>query len=86
MREPLQAKTLFVKVLCLPLVLGAGLFMGKVGPTIHIGAALAFNVLLLKPFEGIYNSKTLRNQMIACGCAMGVGANFGTPGKLFHME
>ncbi|KAL9653793.1 hypothetical protein ABK040_012854 [Willaertia magna] len=88
LRDPLSFKTLMVKVFCLPCVLGAGMFAGKVGPTIHIGACLAEQLLRLKIFEGIRKNKSLRAQMIACGCAMGIGANFGTPagGVLFALE
>ena len=69
-------------------MVGAGLFLGKVGSMIHIGAALADNLLKLKIFRSMRNNKTLRVQLIACGCALGVGAVFGTPagGVLFALE
>ncbi|KAG2381385.1 hypothetical protein C9374_006374 [Naegleria lovaniensis] len=88
LKDPISFKTLIVKVLCLPMVLGVGMMVGKVGPTIHIGAALAENLLQLGIFSGIRNSKTLRAQMLACGCALGIGANFGAPGGgvLFALE
>ncbi|KAF0976141.1 hypothetical protein FDP41_004816 [Naegleria fowleri] len=88
LKDPVSFKTLCVKVLCLPMVLGVGMMVGKVGPTIHIGAALAENLLQLSVFSGIRMSKTLRAQMLACGCALGIGANFGAPGGgvLFALE
>lgn len=88
MKEPLSLKTLIVKVLGVPCVVGAGMFVGKVGGMIHIGAALADNLMKLKPFRPLRNNKTLRVQLIGCGCALGVGAVFGAPagGVLFALE
>ena len=37
LKEPLKLKTFFVKCIGLPCILGAGMFVGKVGPTTHIG-------------------------------------------------
>ena len=68
LKDPVAFKTLFVRVFCLPLVIGASMFVGRVGPVITIGASLADNLLKLKIFKGIKDSKTLRAQMIACGC------------------
>nr|CAG4718629.1 unnamed protein product [Naegleria fowleri] len=88
LKEPLSLKNLLVKMVGVPCVVGSGLFSGKVGGMIAIGAALADNLLKLKPFRAMRKNKTLRVQLIGCGCALGVGAVFGTPagGVLFALE
>ncbi|KAG2386121.1 hypothetical protein C9374_002567 [Naegleria lovaniensis] len=88
LKEPLSFKNLLIKVIGVPCVVGSGLFSGKVGGMIAIGAALADNLLKLKPFRAMRKNKTLRVQLIGCGCALGVGAVFGTPagGVLFALE
>ncbi|KAL9645949.1 hypothetical protein ABK040_001057 [Willaertia magna] len=67
LKDPLSLKTLIVKFFALPAVLGSGMFLGKVGPTIHCGAMLANNLMLLKIFRPIRKIKQLKLQMIASG-------------------
>ncbi|KAG2389599.1 hypothetical protein C9374_014159 [Naegleria lovaniensis] len=88
LKDPISFRTLVVKCIALPAVLGSGMFVGKVGPTIHIGACIANNFLNIPIFKPIKKVKTLKMQMIACGCALGVAANFSTPGGgvLFALE
>lgn len=47
----LSFRVLAVKVIGLTLVIGAGLFAGKQGPMVHIGAIIAYLLLKLKPFK-----------------------------------
>ena len=47
----LSFRVLVVKIIGLTLVIGAGLFAGKQGPMVHIGAIVAYLLLQLKPFR-----------------------------------
>lgn len=51
MPQYLTFKTLVGKVLGLALVIGAGLFAGKQGPMVHIGAIIAILLTKLPPFK-----------------------------------
>ena len=79
----INLKVALVKTLGTILVLGAGLTLGRRGPTVHIGAALAAQLSRWIP-----NSPTNRRQMIAAGAAAGLAAGFNTPiaGVLFVVE
>ena len=72
-----------VKTLGTIMILGAGFTLGRRGPTVHIGAALAAQVSSWIP-----NAPTNRRQMIAAGAAAGLAAGFNTPiaGVLFVVE
>ena len=79
----LNLRVALVKTLATILVVGAGLTVGRRGPTVHIGAALGAQVSRWIP-----NSPTNRRQMIAAGAAAGLAAGFNTPiaGVLFVVE
>lgn len=79
----LNLRVAIVKTLGTILILGAGFTLGRRGPTVHIGAALAAQVSRWIP-----NSPTNRRQMIAAGAAAGLAAGFNTPiaGVLFVVE
>lgn len=47
----LSFRVLVVKVIGLTLVIGAGIFAGKQGPMVHIGAIIAYLLLKLRPFK-----------------------------------
>jgi chloride channel 2 len=70
---------LVAKTIALPAVLGSGMFLGKVGPAIHMGALIANNLMNLRIFHPIRDNTKLKMQMLTCGTALGVGANFGAP-------
>ena len=80
---PLSVRVALVKMIGTVLVLGAGLTLGRRGPTVHIGAALAAQLSRLFP-----NSPEHRRQLIAAGAAAGLAAGFNTPlaGILFVVE
>lgn len=59
MPQYLTFKTLVGKVLGLALVIGAGLFAGKQGPMVHIGAIIAILLTKLPPFRCIHQLKYL---------------------------
>ena len=79
----LNLKVALVKTLGTIFILGAGFTLGRRGPTVHIGAALAAQVSRWIP-----NAPTNRRQMIAAGAAAGLAAGFNTPiaGVLFVVE
>ncbi|MBZ8183348.1 chloride channel protein [Oscillatoria salina] len=80
---PLSLRVALVKLFSTILVLGAGLTLGRRGPTVHIGAALAAQLSNWLP-----TSPEHRRQMIAAGAAAGLAAGFNTPiaGVLFVVE
>lgn len=80
---PLSLQVAVVKLIGTILVLGGGLALGRRGPTVHIGAALAAQLSYWIP-----TSPQHRRQMIAAGAAAGLAAGFNTPiaGVLFVAE
>ena len=72
-----------VKLVGTILILGSGLALGRRGPTVHIGAALAAQLSAWVP-----TSPEHRRQMIAAGAAAGLAAGFNTPiaGIFFVVE
>ncbi|RMF21133.1 MAG: CBS domain-containing protein, partial [Cyanobacteria bacterium J083] len=80
---PLSLRVAVVKTIGTILVLGAGITLGRRGPTVHIGAALAAWLSNWLPTSPEY-----RRQMIAAGAAAGLAAGFNTPiaGVLFVVE
>jgi CIC family chloride channel protein len=80
---PLSFQVAITKIIGTILVLGAGLTLGRRGPTVHIGAALAAGLTRFVP-----TSPEHRRQMIAAGAAAGLAAGFNTPiaGVLFVIE
>ena len=79
----LNLRVALVKTFGTIFVLGSGLTLGRRGPTVHIGAALAAQISSWLP-----NSPTNRRQTIAAGAAAGLAAGFNTPiaGVLFVIE
>ena len=80
---PLSWKVAIAKSIGTILVLGGGLTLGRRGPTVHIGAALAAQLSQWLPITPDH-----RRQMIAAGAAAGLAAGFNTPiaGVLFVVE
>lgn len=80
---PLSLRVAVVKTIGTIMVLGAGLTLGRRGPTVHIGAALAAQLSSWVP-----TSPEHRRQMIAAGAAAGLAAGFNTPiaGVMFVIE
>jgi chloride channel protein, CIC family len=63
-----------VKLFATILILGAGFPLGRRGPTVHIGAALANWLSSFVPTSPEY-----RRQVMAAGAAAGLAASFNTP-------
>lgn len=79
----LNFRVAFVKAIATILALASGLTMGRQGPTVHIGAAVAAQFSRWVP-----TSPDHRRQMIAAGAGAGLAAGFNTPiaGVLFVVE
>ena len=91
----LRVRTLIVKALGVAFSVSGGLIVGKEGPMVHSGAALAANLSHLtclqhrlpERFNAFRNDRDKRD-FASCGCAAGVSAAFGAPigGVLFALE
>ncbi|OIP69554.1 MAG: chloride channel protein [Oscillatoriales cyanobacterium CG2_30_44_21] len=79
----LNLRVAIVKVSSTILSLGSGLALGRQGPTVQIGAAIAGQVS-----QWIPNSPEYQRQLIAAGAAAGLAAGFNAPiaGVLFVIE
>jgi chloride channel protein, CIC family len=79
----LNAQVAWVKLLSGILALGSGLSLGRQGPTVQLGAALAAQLSYWLPTAPAH-----RKQMIAAGAGAGLAAAFNTPlaGVLFVVE
>ncbi len=80
---PLNGRTALVKLLSNAIALGSGLTLGRQGPTVYIGAALAAQLS-----QWIPTSPDYRRQMIAAGAAAGLASGFNAPisGVMFAVE
>jgi CIC family chloride channel protein len=79
----LNARVALVKLVSTLLSLGSGLTLGRQGPTVQIGAAIAAQLSAWVP-----TSPDHRRQLIAAGAAAGLAAGFNAPiaGVLFVVE
>jgi len=79
----LDLRVAWVKLVSGILALGSGLFLGRQGPTVQVGAALAAQLSHWLP-----TSPDHRRQMIAAGAGAGLAAGFNAPiaGVLFVVE
>lgn len=79
----LDWRVAIVKLIASTIALGSGLTLGRQGPTVHVGAALAAQLSRWVP-----TSPDHRRQMIAAGAGAGLAAAFNTPitGILFVVE
>ncbi|HEY9864268.1 MAG TPA: chloride channel protein [Candidatus Obscuribacterales bacterium] len=79
----LDFRVAFAKLIGTMFTMGSGLTLGRQGPTVQIGAALAAWISRWVP-----TSPNYRRQLIACGAAAGLAAGFNAPiaGVLFVVE
>src|SRR5579883_1165167 len=79
----LDLKVALVKLMSAILALGSGLPLGREGPTLQVGAAIANQLSRIFPTSPDY-----RRQMIAAGAGAGLAAAFNAPitGVLFVVE
>ncbi|RYH12583.1 hypothetical protein EON65_37860, partial [archaeon] len=84
----LSLRLVTAKIIGLSFAMIAGLSIGKEGPFVQISGALADQIMRLDIFAHIRKQDAKRLEMIACACASGVGATFGTAfgGVLFSIE
>lgn len=82
-KTPLNLRLACTKLISTILALGAGLSLGRQGPTLQIGAALAAQMSRWVPTSPEY-----RRQLMAAGAAAGLAAGFNAPisGILFVVE
>lgn len=82
-RVPLDLTVALVKLVAGSIALGCGLFMGREGPTVHMGAAIAAHLSKWFP-----TSRDTQRQLIAAGAGAGLAAAFNAPiaGVLFVAE
>ncbi|NJO43048.1 MAG: CBS domain-containing protein [Cyanobacteria bacterium RU_5_0] len=80
---PLNLRVAIVKMVSVIIALGSGLNLGRQGPTVQVGAALAAQLS-----QWIPTSPEYRRQLIAAGAAAGLAAGFNAPiaGVLFVVE
>lgn len=83
----LSLRTLLAKFVGLCTALGAGLPLGKEGPSVHISSIIAHK-LSKHVFKSIGRNEARRMEMLGAACAVGVSSNFGAPigGVLFSIE
>ncbi|KDO23728.1 hypothetical protein SPRG_10506 [Saprolegnia parasitica CBS 223.65] len=88
MHEYLSARCLVVKMAGLVMAYAAALSIGKEGPFIMISCCFAECLMQMDIFRRIHDDSAKRLEMLACACASGVAATFGTPfgGVLFAVE
>ncbi len=79
----LNLRVAIVKLISVILVIGSGLNLGRQGPTVQVGAALAAQLSRWIPTSPEY-----RRQLLAAGAAAGLAAGFNAPiaGVLFVVE
>uniref|UniRef100_A0A7E4UPZ1 Chloride channel protein n=1 Tax=Panagrellus redivivus TaxID=6233 RepID=A0A7E4UPZ1_PANRE len=89
LKEYLTLKTLIAKLIGLTLTLSSGAPVGKEGPFVHIGSALARQLSRIgSSINGVYGNESRRSEMLAAGCAVGVACTFSSPvgGVLYSIE
>ncbi|MGL5195747.1 MAG: chloride channel protein, partial [Chroococcales cyanobacterium] len=79
----LDLRVAFIKLVSTVITVGSGLTLGRQGPTVQIGAAIAAEIGRWFPTSPEY-----RRQLIAAGAAAGLAAGFNAPlaGVLFAVE
>lgn len=81
--QPLALRLAVVKLIAGSIALGSGLVLGREGPTVHVGAAMAAEVNKWFPANKIH-----QKQLVAAGAGAGLAAAFNAPmaGVLFVAE
>lgn len=78
-------RVLFIKLLALPLSVGAAIGVGKEGPLVHLACCWAYSIsgLISK-----YSDEVKRRELISAAAAAGVASSFAAPlgGVLFSLE
>lgn len=85
----LTPRMLLAKITGLTLAAGSGMIVGREGPFVHTSIALAnFLIDHLPSFKDIKHNGTIKRQVFAAACAVGVSSTFSSPigGLLFSIE
>eukprot|EP00904_Undaria_pinnatifida_P006780 jgi/Undpi1/3231/HiC_scaffold_15.g06605.m1 len=84
----LSARLVLVKAMGVIAANAAGLSVGKEGPLIHITCAMADVLMATPTFKQVRLNNSKRLEILACACAAGVAATFGSVfgGTLFSVE
>lgn len=79
-------KTLIFKAIGLILVVGAGLWIGKEGPLVHVACCCANITMML--FPQLYHNEAIKREILAAAASAGISVAFGSPigGVLFSLE
>lgn len=82
-RQTMNLRVALAKLVGGTIALGSGLFLGREGPTVHVGAALAAQLNRWMPVALEH-----RRQLIAAGAGAGLAAAFNAPiaGVIFVLE
>lgn len=75
----IDTNTLIAKLLGMIFALGSGYSPGRIGPDIHIGAMIGYNLLKLDIFSELKKDEILKYESILIGAATGLTITFGTP-------
>lgn len=85
-RGLLGFKTLVFKAIGLILVVGAGLWVGKEGPLVHVACCCA--AVSMRLFPQLNNNEAMKREVLAAASSAGISVAFGSPigGVLFSLE
>lgn len=85
-RDLLGFKTLIFKATGLILVVGAGLWVGKEGPLVHVACCCANVTTFI--FPQLYHNEALKREILSAAASAGISVAFGSPigGVLFSLE
>jgi len=84
----LSRRTLVAKVLGVTCGLGSGMIVGRQGPFVHVASCIVNLFSYLRCFRNFATNQTLRIQLLAAACAVGISVAYGAPigGVLYSLE
>lgn len=84
----LSRETLVAKVLGVTCGLGSGMIVGRQGPFVHVASCIVQLLTGLRCFRNLGTNQSLRMQLLAAACAVGVSVAYGAPigGVLYSIE
>lgn len=84
----LSRRTLIAKLLGITCGLSSGIIAGRQGPFVHVASCVVNWLSYLRCFRSFATNQTLRMQILAAACAVGVSVAYGAPigGVLYSIE
>lgn len=84
----LSRKTLVAKLLGITCSLGSGFIAGRQGPFVHVASCVVNLMSYARCFRNLGQNQSLRMQLLAAACAVGVSVAYGAPigGVLYSIE